>query len=106
MNQQDQNANPLLSEFSDDQEMGELIELFVAEMPVKIEALMKAFETGATDDLTRLAHQLKGAAAGYGFPTIGAAAADLEQTSREIDDIQRVKNELDGLINECNRATF
>jgi HPt (histidine-containing phosphotransfer) domain-containing protein len=68
----------LLSEFADDPEMVELVELFVAGLPAQMAKLEAAGAAGDHDGLRRLAHQLKGAAGGYGFPTITDAAGSLE----------------------------
>lgn len=70
---------PILSEFATDPDMADLVELFVSEMPARIESLSKAWESRDYESLKRLAHQLKGASAGYGFPTIGAAAGVVEE---------------------------
>ncbi|HEU5057252.1 MAG TPA: ATP-binding protein [Kofleriaceae bacterium] len=69
---------PLTSDLADDEEMLALVEQFVATMPERIGALEAASASGDRSCLARLAHQLKGAAGGYGFPRISAAAAALE----------------------------
>lgn len=69
---------PLFSEFASDASMTELVTLFVEEMPGKIESLRNALGSGSFDALKRVAHQLKGAAGGYGFPVIGEAAGKIE----------------------------
>ena len=38
--------------------------------------------SGELLDLARLAHQLKGAAGGYGYPSISSAARDVEQHAK------------------------
>ena len=106
MNHDQPGGTPLLSEFADDPEMVELVELFVAEMPMKVTSLRKAFDEQSLTDLTRLAHQLKGAAAGYGFPTIGEVASELEGAAKATEDVSRLRAQLDELLDLCNRASM
>jgi HPt (histidine-containing phosphotransfer) domain-containing protein len=95
---------PLISEFADDEEMMELIELFVAEMPGRVAALQSAFQQSAREDLQRLAHQLKGAAPGYGYPAIGDAAAELEDAAKGQAALEDLSQQLEELVNLCHRA--
>lgn len=73
-----ESRKPVLSEFADDPEMRELVELFAEEMPEKIAGFEAAMTGCRLDDLRRQAHQLKGAAGGYGFGVVGEAAGRLE----------------------------
>jgi HPt (histidine-containing phosphotransfer) domain-containing protein len=70
-----------LSEFADDPDMVELIELFVDGIPAQIAKLEAASAAGDPDGVRRIAHQLKGAAGGYGFSTVTDAAGVLEATT-------------------------
>src|SRR5690606_6974675 len=97
------------SQFADDPEMADLVEMFVSEMPERVEALQQAWQSGQVRDLTRLAHQLSGACAGYGFPSLGRAARELERqlTSMEeeaVEQLDRVRREYDCLIEMCSLA--
>ncbi len=98
-------GGPLRSAFADDQDMREIVEVFVSEMPQKVEALAALWREQKLDDLRRLAHQLKGAGGGYGFPTVGQAAGDLEQSidamghgsAARVDELRRRFDELSRL---------
>ena len=68
-----------VSSFAGDPEMAEITAAFVGALPARAQALQAAQSAGDLEGLKRLAHQLKGAAGGYGFPRISAAAAALEQ---------------------------
>jgi len=68
----------LYSEFADDVEMVEIIDVFVAGLPDRMAYLRDALTRGSMEDVKRIAHQLKGAAGGYGFGPITAAAGELE----------------------------
>ncbi len=72
----------LHSLYSDDPDMVELVDGFVAGMPERLDAFTRAWDLGDREQLCRLAHQLKGAAGGYGFPQIGEAASALESAAR------------------------
>ena len=101
---------PLQSEFAGDPDMLELIEMFVGELPQRSAALQRAWSQTNLGELQRLAHQLKGASAGYGFPSLGHAAAAGEHTLRSCEsDYANVaaadlKKQLDELVSLCQRA--
>ena len=67
------------SEFADDPDMSEIVTLFVSELPQRMAAMHAALAAGDIERLRTLAHQLKGAAGGYGFPKLGEAAALIDQ---------------------------
>ncbi|RMF43540.1 MAG: Hpt domain-containing protein [Planctomycetota bacterium] len=94
---------PIYSRFADDPDFGELIEYFIGEMPQRMESLRTAAERRDFETLRELAHQLKGAAGGYGFDIISERAAVLEQATREVvgDSLQPA---LEELLDVCNRA--
>ena len=101
---------PLVSQYAADPEMAELVQLFISELPVRINALEAAWTEARLADLKRMAHQLKGSCGGYGFPSIGAAAEALETGLRAIPGTDS-QAALDGLAAEfrelvelCSRA--
>jgi len=71
-------TSPLQSRFANDPEMREIVALFVAEAPDRLREVQAAAADGDWKRLRTLAHQIKGAAGGYGFPEISFAAGDLE----------------------------
>ena len=88
-----------------DPEDAELIEYFLGELPDRVEAITTAATEDDVEQLKRIAHQLKGAAAGFGFPAIGSAAGELEGSIRELDDslesCEDVRSQIDGLLSLC-----
>ncbi|UCD74143.1 MAG: Hpt domain-containing protein [Phycisphaerales bacterium] len=97
---------PLKSEFAGDADMMELVEFFVSDLREKIEAIIEAWKAGDGQRLRRLAHQLKGAGGGYGFPTITEAAGDLEH--HLMDDeagLSALGEKVEALILLCRRAS-
>ncbi|HEY3245363.1 MAG TPA: ATP-binding protein [Phycisphaerae bacterium] len=97
-------APPLFSEFANDADMAEIIEQFINELPARIAALQSAVQERDLQTLRSLAHQLKGAAGGYGFAPITAAAKELEQAARDARDIEILQDRIDELVNVCRRA--
>ncbi|MFG0305552.1 MAG: Hpt domain-containing protein [Phycisphaerales bacterium JB040] len=97
---------PLLSCYADDPEMGELISEFLESLPGRVRALRGGLEQRDVKRLTRIAHQLKGASAGYGFAPIGESAAHLEDTLRAFGqrDLSGVSALIEDLIGLCNHA--
>lgn len=98
---------PLRSDFADDPEMNELVEFFVGELDDRVNALTTACSGQDWDTLRQLAHQLKGAGGGYGFPAITDAAASLEDTLKggttEVDQLTQLVQSLTTL---CQRAVL
>ena len=100
---------PLRSSLSDDPDMRPLVEEFVAEMGERVTSLDRSFRNGQAEDLKRLAHQLKGASAGYGFDRLGQAAGALEESLQRLGalsgDLARVRREFEDLVDLCRRAS-
>jgi HPt (histidine-containing phosphotransfer) domain-containing protein len=104
------NKTPILSQYATDPEMVELIDLFLSEMPDRLKALESAWRNAQVPQLTRMAHQLKGSCAGYGFPAIGTAASTLEDRLRALQadggaQLKRLQSEFNELIDLCRRAS-
>lgn len=101
---------PLTSEFASDPEMAELVTLFLSELPQRISTLADSWRDKKFKEVQRLAHQLKGASAGYGFPTIGLAAGKVENRLRDADPgdaperLAALNTDLNELVNLCQRA--
>jgi histidine phosphotransfer protein HptB len=70
------------SEFSGDPDYVELLELFAQALPERRGRLKSTFKAGQIVELRLLAHQLKGAGGGYGFPELTERAAELEATCK------------------------
>ncbi len=74
---------PLRSIYESDPDMLEIVREFARELPARARALEEHHAAANTVELGRLAHQLKGAGGGYGFPTITELAAKLESAVKE-----------------------
>lgn len=103
-------VGPLRSEYADDPEMAELVELFVSELPARLAALESAWKSGDSHTLRRMAHQLKGAGSGYGFPTVSDAAGEVESAiagdrpEAPEAGLNAVRAKVEALVAMCRRA--
>jgi len=78
-----QDGTTVFSEFASDPEYRELLEMFAEALPERRRCLSDTFRTGNSEELRVLAHQLKGAGGGFGFPELTNRAASLETACRE-----------------------
>jgi HPt (histidine-containing phosphotransfer) domain-containing protein len=74
---------PLRSVYEDDPNMAEIVREFASELGERVEALETCLGSGDYDQLRTLAHQLKGAGGGYGYPLITESCAALEQALKD-----------------------
>ena len=89
--------------------MAELVEFFVEEMSNRVDTIRSAAESNDLAQLRVIAHQLKGAATGYGFAPISESAATLEKLidttgGEPANDAADLNEQIDALIALCNRA--
>jgi signal transduction histidine kinase/CheY-like chemotaxis protein len=94
----------LMSTLADDADMTEIIREFVRDLPERSSAILRASQASDVEALTRLAHQLKGAAGGYGFPGITEAAAEVERALVGGLDRLTIASRAEALANLCRRA--
>lgn len=95
---------PLYSSYADEAEMEALITLFVEGLACQVEQLRMAAHKGDTVMLESIAHQLNGAAGGYGFMPVSHAAAALESAARNATGSQDITEHLKSLISVCARV--
>jgi signal transduction histidine kinase/DNA-binding response OmpR family regulator len=97
-------AEPLVSTFGDDADMAEIVRQFVRGLQERSSAILRASRASDVETLTRLAHQLRGAAGGYGFPRITEAAAEVEDALIAGHDRLTVESRAEALATLCRRA--
>ena len=85
------------SAFENDPDMLEIVREFASELPARIAKLESLLAAGALAELQTLAHQLKGAGGGYGFPQITDLAASLESALKQGLDVPVVKDRANSL---------
>jgi HPt (histidine-containing phosphotransfer) domain-containing protein len=85
--------------------MQKAVRAFVGRLPGRVSTLLSLAQAGELDELRRLAHQLKGAASGFGFPAITETASRVEgsiKASQQIGAIGIAVNELVELMRSVN----
>ncbi|MHB8970739.1 MAG: Hpt domain-containing protein [Pirellulaceae bacterium] len=92
------------SQLATDPDLGELVDLFVQEMPDRINTLEAHAHGRDWTQLTRTAHQIKGAAGSYGFGEITPYAARLEAAAREALPEEEILAALHELLSLCRRV--
>jgi HPt (histidine-containing phosphotransfer) domain-containing protein len=92
------------SSLATDPDLGELVDLFVQEMPDRINVLEAQANSRDWNQLTRAAHQIKGAAGSYGFGEITPYAARLEAVAREALQEENILAALNELLGLCRRV--
>jgi HPt (histidine-containing phosphotransfer) domain-containing protein len=97
----DSRSTFLYSQYGDDPDLAELVELFVEEMPGRIQGLVDCGQRSDWSDLSRIAHQLKGAAGSYGFTQITPIAQQLERAAREGTNEPLIRESLQELVSLC-----
>jgi HPt (histidine-containing phosphotransfer) domain-containing protein len=96
-------TDPIYSKLGSDPELGELVEMFVSEMPDRIAAILARYDMGDFKELARLAHQIKGAAGSYGFNGLTPAAERLEVSAGKNEPADLIREAVDELIEMCGR---
>ncbi|MEZ4751477.1 MAG: ATP-binding protein [Bdellovibrionota bacterium] len=75
-------TSPLYSEYADDPRVKPIIHGFVKRLPLRVNSLRKALSSHDWQELASVAHQIKGAAGGYGFPQLTEIARSIEEQAR------------------------
>jgi PAS domain S-box-containing protein len=78
-----------------------LMEKFIARLGERITAIESAIAQQDLQTLRTIAHQLKGAAKGYGYPQLGQTAAQIEQRLRDGEPFDSVRQQIDQWLGEC-----
>jgi HPt (histidine-containing phosphotransfer) domain-containing protein len=104
MNTADTSATPIRSALADDLDLAPLVEMFVDEMPQRVETLRGFKAAEDWQGVARVAHQLKGAAGSYGFHELTPYAARLEAAVRHEQASDRAAALLEALVDACGRV--
>lgn len=96
-------SEAIYSSLADDPCMGELVEMYIEEMPARIAALEQAFASGDREALRTVAHQMRGAAGSYGFETMTVSAGILETAIHAGESPEAVQRAFGELISACRR---
>ncbi|MBT6157512.1 MAG: PAS domain S-box protein [Planctomycetaceae bacterium] len=99
----EQPAAVLFSELTDDEDMLEIVEMFVDEMPDKIAAIEAAIAENDLATLGVLVHRMKGAAGGYGFPTVTEAARLADASVKAGEEWATIVSQARAVVDLCRR---
>ncbi|MCA9271399.1 MAG: Hpt domain-containing protein [Planctomycetales bacterium] len=94
-------VSAIYSSLGADPDLGELVEMFVEEMPQRIATLESTFAEQDLAGLKRTAHQLKGACGSYGFSQLTPLAARLEAAVRDGESAEAIESALTELVGAC-----
>jgi len=97
-------ADVLYSTLGGDPDLGELVEMFVEEMPDRVADLLNRLNSSDWEGLRRAAHQLKGAAGSYGFTPITPSAARVEEAIRGSQPEEEIRRAAQELVDLCKQA--
>ena len=95
---------PLVSEWAGDEDMTKLVQTFVGNLAMRVTTIDCALARGDVDGLRSAAHQLRGAAGGYGFPSVSVAAEHLEEAITHGADTIRLAPLVRSLTDLCRSA--
>jgi signal transduction histidine kinase/CheY-like chemotaxis protein/HPt (histidine-containing phosphotransfer) domain-containing protein len=94
----------IVSTLEADVDMREILHQFVKDLPARSSAILRASQGHDLETVRRLAHQLKGAGGGYGFPRITEAASAVERAVVERADADSLRSHVEELASLCRRA--
>jgi len=95
---------PLYSTLGADPLLAEIVDMFVDEIPDRVERLLEQLWSGDLEAVRRTAHQLKGAAGSYGFETISPFAAEVESAIRANEPEEAIRLSVKQLVELCDRV--
>ncbi len=94
----------IFSSLGTDPDFGELVEMFVDEMPYRVSVLRQAFDGGDMEALRRAAHQIRGAAGSYGFDQLTPVAAAVEDAVAHHGVEEEICRTLESLLSICRQV--
>ena len=97
-------GNAMSSALALDPIIAPLLDQFLDELALKITAICTAVDADNSREVSRIAHQIRGTAGNYGFPTITAAAAKTENVISSGRTLSAAAQAIDELVAQCNRA--
>ena len=104
MTQENAHAECIYSSLGGDPELGEIVDMFVEEMPDRVATLLARMNDHDWEGLRTAAHQLKGAAGSYGFGAISPCAGKLESAIRDNDPEEHIRETVAELVELCRRV--
>ncbi len=95
---------PLLSQFHDDADIGDLIPFFIDELAGRLREIESSFEAGDGQTLQEVAHKVRGSAGGYGYPDLTDIASLVEDSLRDGVSLDDVRVQVEEFVSLCRAA--
>jgi histidine phosphotransfer protein HptB len=92
----------LYSPLGADPDLADIVEMFVQELPQRLEALRDHLNKGDWQGLRQLAHQMKGAAGSYGFDVVSPVAGKVESAVRDNEPEEQIRAAVAELTDLCS----
>ena len=99
-----QPLQPVYSIYGSDPNLGELVAIFVHELPQRLETLRSHAEVADWESVARVAHQLNELGSNYGFARLSTLAARLEHCCTTDMSTGETHKALDRLAEHCERV--
>ena len=96
-------AECIYSHLSGDPDLGDIVAMFVEEMPKRVSIILDHLNKAEMISLRRDAHQLRGAAGSYGFDPISPCASRVENAIRDGESEERIREAVMELVDLCGR---
>ncbi len=102
--QQASNEPALRSSLAGNDKLKSVLDRFVTRLPERIEEMQRLLAEHDLASLGRAVHQIKGAAGGYGFPDITAAAGRAEEAIKHVEDVESIGSQMRQLVGLIRRV--
>ena len=97
-------VQPIYSQLACDPEIADIVDMFVSEIPGRVEKMLRQLNEKNWDELQRTAHQLKGSAGSYGFEPLSPSAHRVEQAIRNGEPEETIRQCVVELIDLCGQV--
>ncbi len=97
-------SRAIYSTLRNDTTLSKLVELFVDEMPDRVQNITTLLKQANWEELRRAAHQIKGAAGSYGFDAISPTAGVVEDKILDGHSEDEIRQAVEDLCDMCRSA--
>jgi HPt (histidine-containing phosphotransfer) domain-containing protein len=97
-------GDSIASDYANDPDMREVIDEFVARLPLQVAGIKRMLDEKNLDELRRAVHQMKGAGGGYGFAQITTYAAKAEQKVKDGAPLEAIAGQVEELVQLVRRV--
>lgn len=100
---QEKNTEQLIySRLASDPDLADIVEMFVDEIPGRLDKMMRLLDEGDMEELRRSAHQIKGSAGSYGFEPLSPVAHRVEDAVRNDEPEEQIRQYIVKLSEVCS----